>query len=186
MAAKPRKKKEPTLSKEAALEIVRRLMRSTGFDEEGQEGDRIHFGSREGGDMEEDRADPALVRFALTRAKEIEAAVPGSKVRVEPVDEWVTIDVTLPSEAAKATKPPKPPKPPKAAIISPAAPPAPQQRRYLKPGDEVDYTNFTIGGSFKGTAIVSWDHGKYVEARTLGGERLHLERAADGSLRRFT
>ena len=29
-------------------------------------------------------------------------------------------------------------------------------------------------------------HGKSVEARTLGGEKLHLERAQDGSLRRFT
>jgi len=140
MPAKPRKKKELTLSKEAALTLVRRLMQSTGFDEEEQEGDRIHFGSREGGDMEEDRADPALVRFARTKAKEIEAAVPGSKVRVEPVDEWVTIDVTLP----------------------------------------------TAGRSFKGTAIVTWDHGKSVEARTLDGERIRLERAQDGSLRRFT
>lgn len=56
----------------------------------------------------------------------------------------------------------------------------------LKPGDEIEYTNFTIGGSFKGKAIVTWDHGKSVEARTLRGENLHLERAADGSLRRFT
>lgn len=58
--------------------------------------------------------------------------------------------------------------------------------RTLKPGDEIEYTNFTVGGSYKGQAIVTWDHGKSVEARTLGGEKLRLERASDGSLRRFT
>lgn len=245
MPAKPRKKKEPALSKEAALVLVRRLMQSTGFDEEGQEGDRIHFGSREGGDMEEDRADPALVRFALTKAKEIEAAIPGSKARVEPVDEWVTIDVTLPSAGPQA-KPLKvgdaveipgglsgtlvgtiarlynngtssesaevhvagyapsyhptrtlkktrrkpgrartasapAPTPSAAAAVTPQKP-----QRSLRPGDEIDYTNFTVGGSFKGKAIVTWDYGKSVEARTISGERLRLERAGDGSLRRFT
>jgi hypothetical protein len=61
-----------------------------------------------------------------------------------------------------------------------------RKMRTLKPGDEIKYTNFTIGGSHEGTAIVTWDHGKSVEARTLGGEKLRLERAADGSLRRFT
>ena len=182
MPAKPRKKKDPALSKEGALTIVRRLMQSTGFDEEDQEGDQIHFGSREGGDMEQDRADPALVRFAITKAKEIETAVPGSKVRVEPVDEWVSIAVTLPSAA-----------PPRAKVAAETKPlPEWAQRmkekqpKYLKPGDEIEYTNFTIGGSYKGKAIVTWDHGKSVEARTLGGEKLRLERAQDGSLRRFT
>lgn len=183
MTTKPRKKKEPALSKEVALAIVRRLMQSTGFDEEQQEGDRIHFGSREGGDMEEDRADPALVRFALTKAKEIEAAVPGSKVRVEPVDEWVSIAVTLPSAA-----------PPRAKVAVETKPLPEWARRvqekqpkYLKPGDEIEYTNFTVGGSYEGKAVVTWDHGKSVEARTLpAGEKVRLERAADGSLRRFT
>ncbi len=241
MTAKPRKKKTPALSKEAALDSVRRIMRSTGFDEEDQQDDRIHFSSREGGDMENDRADPALVRFAREKAKEIETAVPGSKALVEPVDEWVTISVTLPGPGGRAQKPlkvgdaveipdglggtlvgtiariynqgtssesaevhvaryapsyhplrtlkktrrkpatvaPPPPAPP-------PAPPTPQQRRH-QPGDEIEYTNFTIGGSFKGKAIVTWDHGKSgVEARTLGGERLRLERASDGTLRRFT
>ena len=56
----------------------------------------------------------------------------------------------------------------------------------LRPGDEVKYTSFTVGGAHEGTAIVTWDHGKSVEARTLGGDRLRLERAADGTLRRFT
>jgi hypothetical protein len=60
-------------------------------------------------------------------------------------------------------------------------------RRALRPGDEIEYTNFTVGGSFKGKAVVTWDHGKSVEARTLpGSERVRLERAQDGSLRRFT
>jgi hypothetical protein len=58
--------------------------------------------------------------------------------------------------------------------------------RTLKPGDEIRYTNYTVGGSFQGTAVVTWDHGKSVEARSLHGERIRLERAADGSLRRFT
>jgi hypothetical protein len=61
-----------------------------------------------------------------------------------------------------------------------------RQMKKFKPGDEIKYTNFTAGGSYEGTAIVSWDHGKRVEARTLGGEGLTLERAKDGSLRRFT
>lgn len=243
MAAKPRKKKEPTLSKEAMLDVVRRLMRSTGFDEEEQEDDRVHFGSREGGDMENDRADPALVRFAREKAKEIEAAVPGSKVRVEAVDEWVSIAVTLPVPGARAQKPLKVgdtvevpngpgqtlvgtvarifnqgtasesaevhveryapsfhptrtlkktrrrsvPRPVAPSPPPPPAPPSTLQARRFQPGDEVEYTNFTTGGSFKGKAIVTWDHGKSgVEARTLGGERLRLERAGDGSLRRFT
>jgi hypothetical protein len=59
--------------------------------------------------------------------------------------------------------------------------------RALSPGDEVEYTNYTGGGSYKGTAIVTWDHGRTVEARTLSGrEKLRLERAPDGTLRRFT
>ena len=244
MPTKPRKTKTPALSREAALDTVRRLMRSTGFDEEEQAGDRIHFGSREGGDMENDRADPGLVRFALSKAKEIEAAVPGARARVEPVDEWVTIDVTLPVPGARPQKPLKvgdaveipgglsgtlvgtieriynqgsaaesaevrvpgyapsyhPTRTlkrtrrrpaPKTATPVPAAPaptPAPtaRSRATLRPGDEVEYTNFTIGGSSKAKAIVTWDHGKSVEARTLGNDRIRLERASDGSLRRFT
>lgn len=62
-----------------------------------------------------------------------------------------------------------------------------RKARTLQPGDEIKYTNFTVGGSFEGTAIVTWDHGKSVEARTLpAGEKIRLERAADGLLRRFT
>jgi hypothetical protein len=61
-----------------------------------------------------------------------------------------------------------------------------RKMRTLQPGDEIEYTNFTVGGSFKGRAVVTWDHGRNVEARTLGGEKLRLERAPDGSLRRFT
>ena len=61
-----------------------------------------------------------------------------------------------------------------------------RQMKKFKPGDEIKYTNFTIGGTHEGTAIVTWDHGKRVEARTLGGEQITLERAKDGSLRRFT
>jgi hypothetical protein len=61
-----------------------------------------------------------------------------------------------------------------------------RRMKKFKPGDEIKYTNFTVGGSYEGTAIVSWDHGKRVEARSLSGEGLTLERAKDGSLRRFT
>ena len=61
-----------------------------------------------------------------------------------------------------------------------------RKTRSLKPGDEIEYTNYTVGGSFKGTAVVTWDHGRSVEARTLSGEKLRLERAQDGTLRRFT
>jgi hypothetical protein len=244
MPAQTRKKKEPPLSKEAALAIVRRLMQSTSFDEESQDGDRILFGSREGGDMEEDRADPTLVSFARKMAKEIEVAVPGSKARVETVDEWVTINVTLPTVATRSKVTLKvddiveapdgiggtaigtvtriddegsrglhaqvrfdsgqtihypigdlkktqrrTDRPPATRTPSPtAATPPPQKlRATLKPGDEIEYTNFTVGGSYKGKAVVTWDHGKSVEARTLpAGQNIRLERASDGALRRFT
>lgn len=181
-----RTKKAPPLSKEAALAAIRGIMRPTGFDEEEQTGDEILFGSREGGDMEEDRHDPALARFALATAKKIEAAVPGSKARVDTVDEWVSIGVTIPaSKPWKRAKGPeiKPPAP--APVPSPVQMPAARRGR-LQPGAEIKYTNFTVGGSQQGTAIVTWDHGKRVEARTLGGQSISLERAADGSLRRFT
>ena len=178
--------------------------------------------------------------------EEIEAAVPGTKVRIAPVDEWVSIIVELPSAGGRAQKPLKvgdavelpdglggtvvgtiarilnegmssesaevhadryapsfhpirtlkraprraaskpstsvPSAPPHAVTAQPPS----RQRATLKPGDEVKYTNFTVGGSQEGTAIVTWDHGKSVEARTLRGEKLRLERASDGSLRRFS
>jgi hypothetical protein len=168
-----------------AIETVRRLMRSSGFDEEAVYGgaeSQLHFASREEGDVLEGRADPGTIRFARDKAKEVEAAVPGTKARVEVVDEWVSIAVTLPpgTTMPRAAEPEPPP-------TRPAPPPPPsRQRASLRPGDEIEYTNFTVGGSFKNKAIVTWDHGKSVEARTLSGERIRLERAADGSLRRFT
>lgn len=185
---KPRVKKPSkpaTLTKEAALESVRRILRSSGFDEESQEGDRISFASREGGDMEEDRADPELVRFARTKAKEIEAAVPGSKVRVEPVDEWVSIAVTLPGSSASA--PPKKPPPapvPAAPVLSPP-PWAKGPQRSLKPGDEIEYMHLTYGNPVQRKAIVGWDHGKRVEAHEPGSRTgFTLERGQDGKLYR--
>jgi hypothetical protein len=240
---KTSKKKTPALSRESALEIVRRLMRSSGFDEEEVYGggeNQVHFASREEGDVLEGRADPGLVRLAREKAKEIEAAVPGAKARAEVVDEWVSIDVTLPSAKSRALKPLKVgdaveipggpdstlvgtikrifndgtpaesaevhaqgylpsfhptrtlkkarrrPLPAAAPAPAPSTPTLPTRQRYLKPGDEVAYTNFTVGGSYEGKAIATWDHGKSVEARTLGGEKIRLERASDGSLRRFT
>lgn len=179
----PKKQKAPQSQSPNPIETVRRLMRSTGFDEEeiyGGAPDQIHFASREEGDVLEGHADPGMVRFAREKAKEIEAAVPGSRARVEVVDEWVSIGVTLPPGSA----------PPSAATPKSEPPPRvfPTQRprAYLKPGDEVKYTNFTIGGSHDAAAVVTWDHGKSVEARTIGGEKIRLERASDGSLRRFT
>jgi hypothetical protein len=180
--------KKKKLSKTNAIEAVRRIMRSTGFDEEevyGGEADQLHFASREEGDVLEGRADPGIARFAREKAKEIESAVPGAKARSYTVDEWVSIEVTLPGGAAPSAKPAKPPAeteplPEWAQRVKEKAP------KCLQPGDEIEYTNFTVGGSYEGKAIVTWDHGKSVEARTLGGERLRLERAADGSLRRFT
>src|SRR5271154_4745217 len=65
-----------TSTKESALETVRRLMRSSGFDEEETYGgaeNQLHFASREEGDILEGRADPGVVRFAREKAKEIEA-----------------------------------------------------------------------------------------------------------------
>ena len=167
----------------SAIDEVRRLMRSTGFDEEeayGQKTNELLFSSREGGDIAEEQADPGTIRFAREKAKELEAAVPGVKARVEVVDEWVSIDVTLPPGSAPRIPTPEPP---------PRVAPQPKARQLasLKPGDKIKYTNFTIGSSYEGTAIVTWDHGKSIEARTLyGGEKIRIERAPDGSLRRFT
>jgi len=187
-AAKPTK--QTAMSEAVAAETVRRLMQSAGFDEEevyGGKTNQLHFASREEGDVLEGRADPGTVRFAREKAKEVETAVPGTQARVEVVDEWVSIEVTLPGGV--------PPRPPPAKSPTAKIEPAPEwaQRfeesapKYLRPGDEVKYTNFTVGGSYEGTAIVTWDHGKRgVEARSLGGEKFRLERAADGSLRRFT
>lgn len=223
-----------------ALEAVRRLMQSTGFDDEeayGQRTDEVSFTTRDEGDVLEGRADPGMIRFARVKAKEIETAVPGTKARVEVVDEWVSIVVALPSAAkrkplkvndtvelsnglgrtvigmivrlynegmssesaeihAKGYAPSFHPtrtlkKSRKRALkLSPStSSPTPKSSSstQLRPGDEVKYTLFTIGGSREATAIVTWDHGKSgVEARSLGGERFRLERAADGSLRRFT
>jgi hypothetical protein len=97
-------KKKPSArpSGPSALETVRRLMRSSSFDEEevyGGTEDQVHFASREEGDILEGRADPGMVRFARAKAREIEEAVPGAKARVEGVDEWVSITVTLPQES---------------------------------------------------------------------------------------
>lgn len=184
---KTSKKKPTAISKDTALAIVRRLMHSTGFDEEEVYGggeNQVFFTSREEGDVLEGRADPGLVRFARETAKEIEAAVPGAKARADVVDEWVSIAVTLPSTTPPAPAPKKPEPTPLPEWAQRAKEKAP---KYLRPGDEIKYTNFTVGGSYEGTAIVTWDHGKSgVEARTLGGEKIRLERAADGSLRRFT
>ncbi|HSX21412.1 MAG TPA: hypothetical protein VLE97_01405 [Gaiellaceae bacterium] len=167
------------------IEAVRRVMRSSGFDEEeayGQRDDELLFSSREDGDVAEGRADPGTVQFAREKAKEVEAAVPGAKARVGVVDEWVSVTVTLPPGSPPRVPTPEPEPAPRAVVPTTSS----RQRTSLKPGDEVKYTNFTIGGSYEGTAIVTWDHGKSVEARTLRGEKLRLERAADGSLRRFT
>jgi len=184
--ARTRKKNPPAgPSGPSALEVVRRLMRSTGFDEEEAYDDadnQLHFTSRDEGDIVEGRADPGTVQFARTKAKEIEAAVPGAKARTEVVDEWVSITVTLPPGS-----PPIPKHAHQEPIPTTRVEPAPKVARTLRPGDKVKYTNFTIGSSYEGTAIVTWDHGKSVEARTLyNDEKIRLERAADGSLRRFT
>jgi hypothetical protein len=175
----------PKLTQQAALDVVRGLMRGSSFDEDEQIDNRILFSSREGGDMEKDRADPGLLRFAVAKAKEIEEALPGSKARVEAVDEWVTLGVTLSSKASSPKVVRVTEIPAKVPLASPPVPTDPQ-KRCVPPGTEVDYTNFTVGGSFKGKAIVTWDHGKSVEARTLSGEPLRLKKASDGSLRRFT
>jgi len=185
--AHSRKKKQAAAAPVAnPIDTVRRLMRSSGFDEEevyGGAENQIHFASREEGDVLEGRADPGTVRFAREKAKEIETAVPGAKARVEVVDEWVSIAVTLPGGVPPPAKAPAETRP----LPEWAQRLKGKEPKYLQPGDEVKYTNFTVGGSYEGKAVVTWDHGKSVEARTLpAGEKIRLERAADGSLRRFT
>jgi len=176
--APPRALKTPLTTN--PLDMIRRILRSTGFEEEeayGQAPDEVLFMSRE---EAEDRADPETVRFAREKAKELESAVPGARARVEVVDEWVSIRVTLPRGAQRN---PEPTPEPRTRILDLP----PRQRPSLRPGDEVKYVNFTTGRSYEGKAVVTWDHGKSVEALTLpSNEKILLERAADGLLRRFT
>lgn len=56
----------------------------------------------------------------------------------------------------------------------------------LKPGDQVKYTTFTVGGQWEGVATVVWDYGRTgVDAIVAGGKRVRLERAPSGKLRRY-
>jgi hypothetical protein len=56
----------------------------------------------------------------------------------------------------------------------------------LKPGDQVTFTTFTVGGSRPEQGTVLWDYGRHgVSITTKSGEKVRLERAGDGSLRRF-
>lgn len=48
-----------------------------------------------------------FVQSAKDRAREVELAVPGARTRVNVVDQWVNIRVTLPSEEKKTKKSPK-------------------------------------------------------------------------------
>lgn len=168
--------KSSSMSSAEAVATVRRLLRSTGFEEEDVAGNRISFGARDDDDIYEGRPNPGLLRLAREKAKELKDAIPGAQVHVEDVDEWVSLTVTLPTVPV-AVAPPAP-APSRSAPTARAA-------RTLRPGDEITFTTFTVGGSRESAAIVTWDHGKSVEARTLGGEKLRLERAGDGSLRRF-
>jgi hypothetical protein len=56
----------------------------------------------------------------------------------------------------------------------------------LKPGDQVTFTTFMVGGSHPEQGTVLWDYGgQGVSVTTKSGEKVRLERAKDGSLRRF-
>lgn len=179
-AKKPTHAPTPRSAAEAA-EVVRKILRGTSFEEEDSTPTAIFFSSREGGDMEEDRADPTLVRFAREIALKIRAALPEAAVRVDSVDEWVSIGVTYVGAATVAEKLSAPVTP-----VKLAPPPwAKGPPRSLSPGEEVEYTHLTYGAPAKRTAIVGWDHGKRVEAREPNSRTgFTLERGQDGKLYR--
>jgi hypothetical protein len=86
---------------------VRRIMKAAGFNED--EDKSLRFSAADNtsgrtypaGDMP---ASKKFVQFAKDRARDVERAVPGAKTRVEMVDQWMNIYVTLSKEAKKSPK----------------------------------------------------------------------------------
>ena len=90
-----------------AEQTIRRILRTAGFAE-----DKVHPLVFSAADNTSGRTYPAgdkpaslkFVQSAKDRAREVELAVPGARTRVNVVDQWVNIRVTLPPEAKKSPK----------------------------------------------------------------------------------
>lgn len=92
------------VDRQIAEQTIRKKMRAAGFKED--EDAQLVFSAA---DNTSGRTYPAgdtpasrkFVQLAKDRARELEMAVPGARTRVDVVDQWVTISVTLPPEAKK-------------------------------------------------------------------------------------
>lgn len=90
-----------------AKQTIRRIMRTAGFAED--KDDQLVFSAA---DNTSGRTYPAgdkpasrkFVQSAKDRAREVKRVVPGTRTRVDVVDQWVSISVTLPLEAKKPPK----------------------------------------------------------------------------------
>jgi len=72
-------------------------MRTAGFTED--EDEQLVFSAPD--NLAGKPASAKYIQFARGKAKELEAAVPGARTRLDVVDQWVTIAVTLPMQAKK-------------------------------------------------------------------------------------
>ena len=90
-----------------AEQTIRRIMRTAGFAED--KDDPFVFSAADNtsgrtypyGDKPANRK---FVQLAKDHAREVERAVPGARTRVDVVDQWVNIRVTLPKKAKKSPK----------------------------------------------------------------------------------
>jgi hypothetical protein len=90
-----------------AQATIRRMMKSAGFAEDKDE--RLVFSAADNtsGRTHPHGDTPASRKFvesAKDHARAVELAVPGVRTRVDVVDQWVNIGVTLPPEAKKSPK----------------------------------------------------------------------------------
>lgn len=87
------------MDRQIAEQTIRKKMRSAGFKED--EDEQLVFSAPD--NLSGKPASKQYIDFARGRARELELAVPGARTRLDVVDNWVTITVTLPSEGKKKT-----------------------------------------------------------------------------------
>lgn len=73
-------------------EIVARIMKLHGFDSDGP----LHWVTRNHGNIVNERPGREDILSAKAARTDILAAIPGARVEIETVDEWVDVDITLP------------------------------------------------------------------------------------------
>lgn len=88
-----------SVDRQIAEQTIRKKMRSAGFTED--EDQQLVFSAPD--NLSGKPASAKYVQFARDRARELELAVPGARTRLDVVDNWVTISVTLPPAAKKTS-----------------------------------------------------------------------------------